>query len=91
LGIGAKTLNVEGQINHRDFLDRADMLGTLGRPVLITNYGEYRLAGYMFRYTRMPIGIVIGVHAEGTVRREVLRESRRRHSGILWPISSATS
>ena len=57
-----KNLNVEGKINHRDFLDRADLLGTLGRPVLITNYGEFfRLAGYMFRYTRMPIGIVMGV------------------------------
>ncbi len=57
-----KNLNVEGKINHRDFLDRADLLGTLGRPVLITNYGEFfRLASYLFRYTRMPVGIVMGV------------------------------
>jgi hypothetical protein len=57
-----KNLNVEGKIDHRDFLDRADLLGTLGHPVLITNYGEFfRLAGYMFRYTKLPIGIVMGV------------------------------
>lgn len=57
-----KNLNVEGKINHRDFLDRADLLGTLGHPVMITNYGEfYRLASYFFRYTKLPIGIVMGV------------------------------
>lgn len=57
-----KNLNVEGKIDHRDFLDRVDLLCTLGNPVLITNYGEFfRLAGYLFRYTKMPIGIVMGV------------------------------
>lgn len=57
-----KNLNVEGKINHQDFLDRVDLLGTLGHPVLISNYGEFfRLAGYLFRFTKMPIGIVMGV------------------------------
>ena len=57
-----KNLNVEGRINHQDFLDRVDLLGTLGHPVLISNYGEFfRLAGYLFRYTKLPIGIVMGV------------------------------
>ncbi|HAB19486.1 MAG TPA: nicotinate-nucleotide adenylyltransferase [Verrucomicrobiales bacterium] len=57
-----KNLNVEGKIDHRDFLDRVDLLGTLGHPVLISNYGEFfRLAGYLFRYTKLPIGIVMGV------------------------------
>lgn len=57
-----KNLNVEGKINHRDFLDRADLLATLGHPVMISNYGEFfRLASYFFRYTKMPIGIVMGV------------------------------
>ncbi len=58
-----KNLNVEGgKIDHRDFLDRVDLLGTLGHPVLISNYGEfYRLASYLFRYTRMPIALVMGV------------------------------
>ena len=51
-----------GGINAQDFLDRADILATLGRTVLISNYGEYhRLAAYLFKYTRKPIGIVMGV------------------------------
>ena len=51
-----------GEINPRDFLDRVDILGALGKNVLISNYGAYfRLAGYLFRYTRKNIGIVMGV------------------------------
>ena len=51
-----------GGIDAQDFLDRADILATLGRTVLISNYGEYhRLAAYLFRHTRKPIGIVMGV------------------------------
>lgn len=57
-----KNLNVEGKIDHQDFLDRVDLLGALGYPVLISNYAEFfRLAGYLFRYTKLPIGIVMGV------------------------------
>jgi hypothetical protein len=57
-----KNLADQGEINHRDFLDRVDILGTLGRGVLISNYGAYfRLAGYLFRYTKKNIGIVMGV------------------------------
>jgi hypothetical protein len=52
----------EGDIDAQDFLDRADILATLGRTVLISNYGEYhRLAAYLFRQTKQPIGIVMGV------------------------------
>jgi hypothetical protein len=57
-----KNLTDAGEINHRDFLDRVDILGTLGKTVLISNYGAYfRLASYLFRYTRKNIGIVMGV------------------------------
>ncbi|HWN94015.1 MAG TPA: TonB-dependent receptor, partial [Methylomirabilota bacterium] len=56
------SLTDAGEINHRDFLDRVDILGTLGKGVLISNYGAYfRLAGYLFRYTKKNIGIVMGV------------------------------
>ncbi|MFO0909857.1 MAG: TonB-dependent receptor [Isosphaeraceae bacterium] len=49
-------------IDNRDFLDRVDILGTLGRPVLITNFGEfYRLANYLQRHTSQLIGLVMGV------------------------------
>jgi hypothetical protein len=51
-----------GVINHQDFLDRVDVLGALGKTVLISNYGEfYRLAGYLFRHTKNRISIVMGV------------------------------
>ena len=51
-----------GQLDHADFLARADILGALGRTVLISRFGEYyRLAGYLFRYTNKPIGLVMGV------------------------------
>jgi hypothetical protein len=57
-----KSLHGDDGIDHQDFLHRVDILGTLGKTVLISNYGEYfRLAGYLFRYTRKNIGIVLGV------------------------------
>jgi hypothetical protein len=52
----------EGQLNHADFLQRVDILGALGRTVLISKFGEYyRLAGYLSRYTNKMIGLVMGV------------------------------
>src|SRR6201997_1147146 len=52
----------EGQLDHADFLARVDILGALGRTVLISRFGEYyRLAGYLSRYTNRGIGLVMGV------------------------------
>ena len=52
----------DGQLNHADFLARVDILGSLGRTVLISKFGEYyRLAGYLSRYTNKPIALVMGV------------------------------
>jgi hypothetical protein len=52
----------EGQLNHADFLARVDILGTLGRTVLVSRFGEYyRLAAYLSRYTNQMIGLVMGV------------------------------
>jgi hypothetical protein len=57
-----KNLSTEGKIDHQDFLDRVDLLGTLGKPVLISNYGEFhRLASYFHRFTKMPVGFVMGI------------------------------
>jgi hypothetical protein len=57
-----RNLREAGEIDAQDFLDRADILATLGRTVLISNFAEYhRLAGYLFRHTKRPIGIVMGV------------------------------
>jgi len=57
-----KNLTEGDKIDHKDFLDRVDILGTLGKTVLISNYGEYhRLAAYLFLYTKKMIGVAMGV------------------------------
>src|SRR6516225_7519229 len=57
-----ENLLADGQVDHADFLARVDILCALGRPVLISKFGEYyRLAGYLSRYTNRMIGLVMGV------------------------------
>ncbi len=49
-------------IDHRDFLERVDTLSVLGLTVMISNYSRfYNVAGYLRRYTRNRIGMVLGV------------------------------
>ena len=58
------------------------MLRTLGRPVLISNFGEYyRLANYLHRYTTKLTGLVMGV----PTLREIFDEKYYTHlaGGIL--------
>jgi len=62
--ITMKNLLAHGELDLRDFLDRVDMLGTIGRTVLISNYGEYhRLVNYLTRYTDTMVGLPLGVPA----------------------------
>jgi hypothetical protein len=57
-----RQLQVGNKIDHRDFLDRVDTLGALGKPVLISNFFRYhRLVAYLARYTQKPIGLPIGL------------------------------
>src|SRR6266702_3463439 len=57
-----ENLLAEGQLDHADFLARVDILGSLGRTVLISKFGEYyRLAGYLSRYTNQMVALVMGV------------------------------
>ena len=57
-----RQLQVGDAIDHRDFLDRVDTLGALGKPVLISNFLRYhRLVTYLSRHTRKPIGLPIGL------------------------------
>ena len=59
------TLHNLGQgedIDVQDFLQRVEILCALGKHVLISDYGEfYRLAQYLSGFTRMPIGVALGV------------------------------
>jgi hypothetical protein len=57
-----ENLLAEGELDHADFLARVDILGALGRTVLISKFAEYyRLATYLSRYTNRKIGLVMGV------------------------------
>jgi len=52
----------KGEIDDKDFLDRADMLGALGATVLISRYGRYfRLAEYLSGLTKRRIAMVMGI------------------------------
>jgi hypothetical protein len=49
-------------VDHKDFLQRVDVLAALGKTVLISNYLRYyRLVAYLSRYTQKGIGIALGV------------------------------
>ena len=55
----------EGQLNERDFLDRADVIGKLGYDVIISNFSEYyKLTEYFTQFTRnrTKIGLAMGVN-----------------------------
>jgi hypothetical protein len=55
-------LRNEGEINEKDFLDRAELLCSLGQTVLISDYHEYyRLVAYLSKFTKQKIGIIIGI------------------------------
>ena len=57
-----RQLQVGDAIDHRDFLDRVDTLGALGKPVLISNFLRYhRLVTYLSRHTQKPIGLPLGL------------------------------
>jgi hypothetical protein len=62
--ITMKNLLADGSLDMRDFLDRVDMLGALGRTVLISQHAEFfRLVGYLRLYTERPIALPLGVPA----------------------------
>lgn len=62
--ITMKNLLASGALDLRDFLDRVDMLGALGRTVLISQHEEFfRLAGYLRLYTERPIALPLGIPA----------------------------
>lgn len=54
-------LSYEGEIDERDFLDRAEILCALGQNVMITDYKEYyKLVEYFSEFTKSRIGLVMG-------------------------------
>jgi hypothetical protein len=48
-------------IDEKDFLDRVDILCSLGQTVMISNFHEYyKLVAYLSKITKLKIGVVLG-------------------------------
>lgn len=62
LTLNALTDPEQGRIDDQDFLDRVDVLCSLGQTVLISNYQEYyRMINYLYHHNRnRKIGVVMG-------------------------------
>jgi hypothetical protein len=63
--ITISSLTVDGQINtidEEEFIDRAEILCSLGHTVMISNYLRYyKLVSYLSRFTKQKIGVVLGI------------------------------
>ncbi|MDT0641407.1 TonB-dependent receptor [Zunongwangia sp. F363] len=56
-------LKNEGEIDEKDFLDRADLLCSLGHTVMISNFQEYyKVVEYFSAFTRERMGLTMGVN-----------------------------
>jgi len=53
----------DGELDEQDFLDRAEILCSLGQTVLISNFKEYyKLVDYFGRFSKKRQGLVMGVN-----------------------------
>ena len=56
-------LLAEGKLNERDFLDRAELLCSLGHNVMISTFVEYyKLVEYFSEFTKKRMGMTMGVN-----------------------------
>ena len=62
--ITLKDLTLAGGLDEQDYLDRVDLLCSLGQNVMISNYQEhYKLAGYLSQYIKdKTLAIIIGLN-----------------------------
>ena len=61
--ITLSNLRSEGEIDERDFMDRAELLCSLGQTVMISNFQEYyRVVEYFSNYTKARMGLAMGVN-----------------------------
>ena len=61
--ITLSNLKAEGEIDEQDFMDRAELLCSLGQTVMISNFQEYfRLVEYFSNYTKSRMGLTMGVN-----------------------------
>ncbi|WP_184549517.1 TonB-dependent receptor [Mucilaginibacter sp. FT3.2] len=56
-----RNADLNADIDEKDFLDRVDILCSLGQTVMISNFHEYyKLVAYLSKITRLKIGMVLG-------------------------------
>jgi len=61
--ITLSNLRAEGEIDEKDFMDRAKLLCSLGYTVMISNFKEYyRLVDYFSNYTKNQVALAMGVN-----------------------------
>ena len=61
--ITLSNLRSEGEIDERDFMDRAELLCSLGQTVMISNFQEYyKVVEYFANYTKARMGLAMGVN-----------------------------
>ncbi|HMO40577.1 MAG TPA: TonB-dependent receptor [Saprospiraceae bacterium] len=66
-------LRADGDLDEKDFLDRADLLNALGQTVIISDCQEYpRLIAYLADYKIQKLGLAVGV-------RELLELMHRKY------------
>lgn len=61
--ITLSNLKASGEIDEQDFMDRAELLCSLGHSVMISKFQEYyKLVEYFNNYTKNRIGLTMGVN-----------------------------
>ena len=61
--ITLSNLRSDGEIDEKDFMDRAQLLCSLGQTVMISNFQEYyRVVEYFAKYTKARMGLAMGVN-----------------------------
>jgi len=61
--ITLSNLRAEGKIDEQDFMDRAQLLGSLGQTVMISNFKEYyKLVEYFSNYSKERMALTMGVN-----------------------------
>lgn len=61
--ITLSNLLADGEIDEKDFMDRAKLLCSLGHIVMISNFKEYyKLVDYLSQYTKKQLGLSMGVN-----------------------------
>ncbi|WP_340073887.1 TonB-dependent receptor [Leptobacterium sp. I13] len=61
--ITLSNLKAEGEIDEQDFMDRAELLCSLGQKVMISNFKEYyRVVDYFSNYTKERMALTMGIN-----------------------------